>query len=373
MENYWNGLFGQDYVKEILSGIVKSSKIPHAFLFQGVEGCGKEFTAIRFVQALNGNVSASLNITQIINSIASLSEPYVKYIIPLPRGKNENDDSGPFEKLSDDDIQLYKDELAVKIKNPYHKINLPKANNIKINSIRDIKKFLSLSFGDISYRVIIISDAHLMNEAAQNALLKNLEEPPEGVIFIVSTPYPEKLRETIRSRCWLINFQPLSNENIKEILIEYYNVDSKLSESVAQFSGGSVTTALKLIENDFESLLDKTIYILRYSFGKKYDSALLEFSQFISDGDAETIRLLIQLIIIWLNDLQKYKLNTDDYYFKKHLETLEKFNQKFPDIEVTNCVYTLDRLSAMLQNHININLIVINTIFELANLTKQLK
>ena len=142
---------------------------------------------------------------------------------------------------------------------------------------------------------------------------------------------------------------------------------------MAQFSGGSITTALKLIENDFETLLDKTIFILRYSFGKKYDSALNEFSPIISDGDTDTVRLLIQMIIIWLNDIQKFKLNTNDYYFKKHLETIKKFNQKFPDIEVTNCVYTLDRLSAMLKNNININIVVINTIFELANLTKQIK
>ncbi len=373
MENYWNGLYGQDYVKEILKSIVESSKIPHAFLFQGVEGCGKEYTAIRFTQALNKNVNPSGNNSQIINSIANLSEPFVKYIIPLPRGKNETDDSGPFDKLSDDDIQLFKDELSVKIKNPYHKIILPKANNIKINSIRDIKKFLSLNFSDVAYRVVLISDAHLMNEAAQNALLKNLEEPPEGVIFIISTPYPEKLRETIRSRCWLINFQPLSNKDIKKILIDYYNIEPELSESVAQFSGGSITTALKLIENDFELLLDKTIFILRYSFGKKYDSALAEFSQLISESDVETIKLLIQMIIIWLNDIQKHRFNLNDYYFKKHLETIEKFNLKFPDIKITNCVYSLDRLSSMIQNNVNINLVVVNTIFELANLTKQIK
>ncbi len=373
MENYWAGLHGQEYVKELLTNIINSSKIPHAFLFQGIEGCGKEFTAIRFAQALNGSLDLSNNTSHIINSISNFSEPYVKYIIPLPRGKNETDESKPFEKLSADDIQLFKEGLDLKIKNPYHKINLPKANNIKINSIRDIKKFLSLNYSDVAYRIVLISEAHLMNEAAQNALLKNLEEPPEGVIFIVCTPYPEKLRETIRSRCWLINFHPLSKENLKNILIDYYSIETKLAENVAAFSGGSISTALKLIENDFELLREKTIFILRYSFGKKYDSALAEFSQFISDGDSETIRLLIQMIIIWLNDIQKHRHNIDDYYFNSHLDTIQKFNLKFPDIEITNCVYTLDRLSSTVQNNVNINLIVVNLIFELAKLTKKVK
>ncbi len=373
MENIWSGLYGQDYVKSILTKIISSEKIPHAFLFQGIEGCGKELTAIRFVQALNKNLNASNQNTHIINSIANFSEPYVKYITPLPRGKNENDESGPFEKLSEDDIQLFKDELKIKIKNPYHKITIPKANTIKINSVRDIKKFLSLNFSDLAYRIILISDAHLMNEAAQNALLKNLEEPPEGVIFIVCTPLPELLRETIRSRCWLINFHPLEEENIKNILIEYYDIDKQLAEDVSLFSGGSVTTALKLIKNDFEPLLNKTIYILRYSLGKKYDSALAELSQYISEGDTETIRLLIQMIIIWLNDTQKHRSNFQSFYFKKHLETIQKFNNKFPEAQITNCVYSLDRLSSMFRSNVNINVIVLNIIFELANLTNQKK
>ena len=61
-----------------------------------------------------------------------------------------------------------------------------------------------------------------MNTEAQNALLKNLEEPPEGVIFILCTSSPEKLRETIRSRCWRINFQPLDDNQLYEILVEKF-------------------------------------------------------------------------------------------------------------------------------------------------------
>ncbi len=368
MKDIWEGISGQHAAKSVLQNIIDSAKIPHAFLFKGIEGTGKEFTAVRFAQALNKRYSEADNINAVLNSIENLAEPFIKYIFPIPRGKNETDSSGPLEKLSGDDLQLLRDELAVKIKNPYHKIKLPKANNIKISSIRDITKFLSYNFTDVAYRFIVIADAHMMNEEAQNALLKSLEEPPEGVIFILSTPYPDLLRETIRSRCWSINFQPLNNIELKEVLVHCYEINDKLAEEIAPFASGSVVNALKLLDNNFEELLEKTILILRYSFGRRYNSALEQFGKYLNEGSAESIKLIIQMIIIWLNDIQKHRYGIGDYYFNGYLETLEKFNKRFPGIDLNEIVVKLDRMAALLKNNININLAVLNIVFELSDL-----
>ncbi len=368
--NYnWQDIFGQSSVKKILEKIIDSSRIPHAFLFNGLSGVGKDFVAIRFAQALNEKFSSPVNSSTINNLISGFKEPHVKYIFPLPRGKNENENTGPIEKLSNDEIQLLQDEISKKAANPYYKIVMPHANFIKISSIRDIKKFLSLNYSDLKFRIVLISDAHLMNEEAQNALLKNLEEPPEGIIFILTTPYPNLLRETIRSRCWMINFQPLSNSALTGVLTKYFNIEEKLAESVAPFSGGSVDTALKLFNEDFEQLKDKTIFILRYSFGRKFHSALNEFSDYLSGNNSEIIKLLIQMIVIWLNDIQKYRFNSKEFYFKEHLETIEKFNKRFPAVEFNETVVKLDQLSSLISKNVNINLIVLNIIFELAALT----
>ena len=164
----WSGIYGQASVKETLTQLVNTSRIPHAFLFQGPDGVGKYFTALRYAQIINLTDPSAT----IYNHISNLQEPYIKYIIPLPRGKNETESSGPIEKLSNDEIQELKSELEQKIKNPYYKITLNRANIIKISSIREISKFLSLSYSDVKYRCIIISDAHLMNEESQNASIK---------------------------------------------------------------------------------------------------------------------------------------------------------------------------------------------------------
>ena len=367
----WSGIQGQASAKEILTQLVNTSRIPHAFLFHGPEGTGKYYTAIRYAQIINTNNLTDQSVA-IHNHISNLQEPYIKFIIPLPRGKNETESSGPIEKLNPEDILELKSELQEKIKNPYYKISLNKANIIKINSIREINKFLSLSYSDVKYRCILISDAHLMNEESQNALLKNLEEPPAGVIFILLTPYSNLLRETIRSRCWMINFQPLDNQNIKKILSDYFNVLESVAEEVATFSDGSVTRAFELINNDFKSLKEKTISVMRFSFGGKFHSALNEFGSYLSENDSDSIKLLIKMIISWLNDIQKHKFKLNKYFFDDHLDTLDKFNSKFPDVELNDIIVKLDYLSSIIKNNINLNLIALNIVYELASLTKRI-
>ncbi|GBD89092.1 DNA polymerase III subunit tau [bacterium BMS3Abin03] len=368
MTDIFNDIIGQDRAKTILSDFSSASKIPHALLFTGNEGVGKEFTAIRFAQLINSGFLSAEKSKKVNNLISQFSEPYIKYIIPLPRGKNETDSDSPIDKLSKDDIELLRKGFQKKRENPYYNITLPRANAIKINSIRDIKKFIALDYSDLTFRCIIISDAHLMNEPAQNALLKNLEEPPEGVIFILITPFPERLRETIRSRCWNINFDPLTGRQIVEVLTKYFNISIKEAEAVAPFAGGSVTTSLKLIDMNIKNLTEQTISILRYSFGKKFHSAFQEFSSLLAEQSNENIKLIVKMIITWLNDLQKYRFDLNQLFFRKHKETLEKFNSKFPDVELKDLVYKLDRLSSYVKNNVNPNLLAANIIFELSAL-----
>ncbi len=366
MNDFLVEINSQPKVKQILSRFINSSKIPHALLFIGNDGVGKENAAIKFAQAINFNFS---NNTTVADKIEQLAEPFIKYIIPLPRGKNETENSNPTDKLSSDEVELLQDEIITKIKNPFYRIRLPKANNIKISSIRDIKKFLTLDFTDLKYRVILISRAHLMNEEAQNALLKNLEEPPENVIFILTTAFPLRLRETIRSRCWKIIFDPLSEENIVNILHTKFDQPEDLAIAVAPFSNGSVLTALELTELDFYKLKEKTISVLRFSLAKRYNSAIEELNSIFTDQKAENLHLIVKMILTWLNDLYKYRSGVKIFFYKDYEDTLKKFNSRFPDVDLTNAVKNIDRLATIVKNNVNQNLLSINLIYELSAIT----
>lgn len=333
---------------------------------------GKEFTAVEFAKKICEKYFAPESVEKVTAAISNLNEPYIKYIMPLPRGKNENDDSSPLEKLSAEEIKTINDEIAKKIANPYYRIKIPKANTIKINSIRDIKKFISLNFDDIAYRFIIINDADLLNETSQNALLKSLEEPPEGVIFILITSNISKIRETILSRCWRINFPPLAASDIEEILVKYFNEEKKYANVVANFANGSLTEALNLIDHDFNELLEKTILFLRYSLGKKYHSAVKEINSINEIAGAQSIKLLIKLIIYWFNDFEKLRSGEENsFYFSGQSDTFRKFYQRYPKLQTTGLINNLEYLALLMDQNINLNIININIIFELSSLVSE--
>ena len=260
MHDIFLGIKGQESALNLLTEIHSKKRIPNALLFSGTEGVGKFYSAIQFLKLLNSDSDQTT-----IRKISNLSEPFVKYILPLPRGKNETNSDTPTSKLSQDILDDINYQISLKVENPYHKIQIKNANNIKINSIREINKIVSLNFDEIPFRGIIISDAHKMTTEAQNAFLKNLEEPPEGIIYILITDNPDGLLTTIKSRCWEVNFAPLQEDNLSSILKEKFNFTDEDFINILPFANGSVTNAIFLKDNNTKDLLHKTILILRYS------------------------------------------------------------------------------------------------------------
>lgn len=364
MLKYLDQIVGQPKVVKLLSNFLNSDKIPHAFLFTGENGLGKENAALCFSKELN----STHNSEDVISQISNLAEPFVKYIFPLPRGKNEDNESSPYEKLNSDEMTSVKDELQKKISNPYYKISIPKANLIKVNSIRDLRKFISMSYLDVNYRTVIISDAHLMNEESQNALLKNLEEPPSGVIFILITCKPDMLRETIKSRCWEIKFNFLKNEDITSILTKYFNYSKVQAENYAAFSLGSINEFLFIEGIDFEDFLNRTIVILRFSLGRKFHSAIEEINKMVAN-DIEIFKLLLFLILRWFNDLQKFKVQKEISFFVNHKETFQKFLTKFPEIKYLKIVTKIENLISLCSKNINLNILISDLAVELGKFT----
>lgn len=368
MSDIFEGIYGQKHAKDALQKLCLSGRIPHALLFSGPAGVGKHFTAVRLAQFLNDTGHGQKGDSAIMKKIATLQEPYIKYIMPLPRGKNEGADNSPTEKLSSDTIELIQDEIQKKSENPYHIISIPDANIIKINSIRDIRKFISLNFNELKYRLIIISDAHLMNDEAQNTLLKSLEEPPEGIIFVLLTDNKNQLLETIRSRCWTVNFDPLSTEDIETVLSSNFKIPKDTARRVAPFSNGSVLMALKYAGHNLDDLQTRTINILRYSLALRYNSAMKEIAPVLEDSSGESLILLIGLINYWIADLYKNRYQAQDYFFQNHLDTIEKFNAKFSQVDMLRLSGRLDELASSVDRNVNLNVLALNIIFEIATL-----
>ena len=370
MDEIWESIYEQENAKEILKGIHNSRRVPHAFLFYGPDGVGKFLTALQFAKLMYSNIDIPGQ-KNIVKKISHLQEPYLKLVLPLPRGRGESSDDSSTEKLTKEQLESLKEEIDKKVENPYYRITIDNANTIKINSIRDIKKFLDIGYAEIPYRFVFVVDADLMNDQAQNALLKSLEEPPEGIIFFVITSNKEKLLPTIQSRCWAINFEPLSNKSVSQILVNDFRINDDLAEKAAYFSNGSVTQAVYLANKEFKSLLEGTISFLRYSIGKRYQSAYKELSNIMENQSEEEYKLAINLMKNWLNDVLRVRFSYNDFYFKEYQDTFTKFNDRYSESDIQRIITSLELLESYYARNLNLNVLILNVIFELATLSSR--
>lgn len=183
-----NEVIGQGRAVKILSSMIKRDRIAASFLFSGISGIGKRFTAMQFSKTINCKNEASVKMgmsCDICNScrkINFLTHPDIKIISPF----NSSDDK----------------KLPV----------------ITIDEIRTINEFLSYTPSEGRKKVVIIDDADSMTTQAGNALLKTLEEPSSNSIIILISSSEANLLDTIISRCIKISFVPLSTSALKTIL-----------------------------------------------------------------------------------------------------------------------------------------------------------
>ena len=185
-------IIGQDKAIRILSRTIQRGRIPSSYLFAGEAGIGKKLTAINLAKTLNCLTMSGF---------------------PLSGGGKTEEDS--FEKGKDEKTFDSCDscDSCKKIDKGIHPDFLfisPESGQIRIEEIRTIDDSLSLKAFEGRYKIVIVDDADAMNQYAANAFLKTLEEPPESSLIILIASKPDRLPDTIRSRCSRINFTPLS-------------------------------------------------------------------------------------------------------------------------------------------------------------------
>lgn len=354
----WHGVFGQQKVKSILAGFIKTGKIPHAIIFTGESGVGKDFIALRFVTILNSLSGAPDNDIKLNNFAA----PFVKYIVAYPTMKEEtkSDDDLPNSTKNEKIHKQFQEQIKEKNKNPYHKVKIENGKEIRLFQIKEIAQFLSLHYQEFSYKLVLISDADKMNEPAQNALLKNLEEPPEGYIFILTTSNPEMLRETIRSRCWHLPFEPLTNDDISTILQKYFDANEELATSITPFAGGSISKALDLCRIEIDESINNAVDFIRNSMARKFfaaqkivDPLIAEFTK--NKANSFKVDLFIQIIITWLRDCESYRSSGEKYLLlEKFAQSFEKFNLKYKQADLMSAADKIEIIKfRLVENNLN--------------------
>src|SRR5688572_26666340 len=137
--------------------------------------------------------------------------------------------------------------------------------SIKIDVIRDVLGKTSYRPFEGRKRVVLIREADTLEPASQNSLLKSLEEPPPGTMFILTTAVPGALLPTVRSRCMRLRFGRLTTAEITAALVRDHDYSDTEAKQTAPISDGSIGQALSLVDNDLSMFRELAMGLLQHT------------------------------------------------------------------------------------------------------------
>ncbi len=291
----FNDVVGQKYVIETLKNSIQNKKISHAYMFFGPRGIGKT------------------TIAKILSRAVNCEKPI---------------EGNPCEKC--DSCLKSKDFETVDI------IEIDAASNNGVDEIREIRNKVNIVPSELKYKVYIIDEVHMLTPGAFNALLKTLEEPPKHVIFILATTDPQKVSDTIISRCQCYSFKRISNDNIVEQLkkicnLESISIDSDVLTQIAISSNGGLRDALGSLDKissykqdliTIEDYLEINDMISKQELEELINIILsANFKEFIlkineyNDNGKNLIEIANQLVYILRDYIVDYYLNNKKISF----------------------------------------------------------
>ncbi len=204
-------VIGQQQAVAQLTAMTRTDNIPAALLLTGMEGIGKCFTAFQLAQVVNCRQAPPDDACGVCPDCRQIAR------------------------------RVHPDVLLVEAEK----------NQIKIDQIRELHHYLGFAPLSGRFKVVIINDAHLLNTAAANALLKTLEEPPGQTLFVLVTHRQQLLLPTILSRCISLSFKPLNHNVLRQILTSREkHVEAKLMDQAIALGGGSVSMSQYFLDEN---------------------------------------------------------------------------------------------------------------------------
>ena len=360
----WDSIIGQKRVKTVLRSAIAAARVPHAWLFSGAEGIGKDAAAIVVAQALRcenlGLQAEPCGECRGCTTTASLQNSNVKFVFALPSGKGEDSRSdSPMMKLSDSEISLIREQIEMKAADYYHNISVPRAQQIKISSIREIRRDVSLSTMEPGWRVIIVSEAHLMRDEAANAFLKTLEEPAPRTLLILTTSHRERLLPTIVSRCQEIRFDLLSEEEIADALAERQDIEKTPALLLAKLADGSYSRAVELASGDLNQLRFDVVSFMRGALRRSPLAAYAEIERLTSNNDRTHLERTLSLLALWLRDALALRLTQNDTLIvnSDQLKDIASFNSNFAQAPLDRMITNVEESIRAVRSNAQIPLI----------------
>lgn len=321
----FDDVVGQQHITDTLKHELAGGRIGHAYLFCGTRGTGKTTTAKIFARAVN---------------------------CENPNGGEPCNKCGTCSGIIDGSI--------------FDVYEMDAASNNGVDNIRDLRDEVAYSPVGCKYKVYIIDEAHMLTTAAFNALLKTLEEPPEHALFIMATTEPQKIPQTILSRCQRYDFKRIGTDDIAKRLkkvaaAEGINATEDALELIAELGDGSMRDALSVLERCASFGGDE----LRCSnvseiVGIVDSGTLFEISDCVADGNVggaiERLDALLGEGKDVLNFFEEFiehfralllcrECDKPENVLEKSAEAIERYKQSSRKFDAERLIYSINVLS----------------------------
>lgn len=369
MPSNWDRVIGQSRIKETMRSAIGGGRLAHAYLLWGNSGVGKDALAIECARVLlcAGGGTEACGTCSSCRKMDSLQHPNLKLIYPLPGGDAKRSAAAEEDDQPDTEVvDEIRRQTAEKAKDPYFHIDIPKAKFIRIPSIRDIRKQSSMSGAEKGKRIFIIFDADAMNDEAANALLKVLEEPLDGVHFLLVTSRKEAMKQTILSRCQLMQCAMLTDAEIVQALKERQQMTEQEAVRVARLANGSYTRAVELLGTDIEQYRADVIVFLRSILGSSQIKIMEDQEEYITGNKRDRAEQLLSMILVWFRDsivmregARQHLLNADQE------QDLDRFTGRFGTKDLESCMNVVERSLELLRRNVYLPLVMLSLTVQL--------
>ena len=288
---------GHRDIIDYITNITKEKKLSHAYILNGEKGSGKTLLADIFALAI--------------------------------QCQGTRGEEGPCDACSSCKQGVNKNQPDI-IRVTHEKPNAISVDDIRVqvNNTIDIRPYSS------PYKVYIIEQADLLTVQAQNALLKNIEEPPTYAIFILLTRNADILLETIRSRCVILRLRNIKNSLVKKYLIEHLNVPKDRVDLCVAFAAGNIGRAVLLAESEnFNQIRGEVIRLLTGIKDLELEEvpatikSLEKLEKIANTGEEKFTKTdLLDLFAVWYRDVLMYKAtkSVDMVIFKDQMEGIKR-------------------------------------------------
>ncbi len=371
-------LSGHEAIRRALAASHHREELPTALLLHGPPGVGKQRLALWIGQLLLCEARGEAGPCDACKSCRlqlRLEHPDFHWFLPLKRPSV----TGGSERL-DDALEEARWERLEEIRaSPLHASVHEEPRGLYLGTVRNLRRRVQRRPSTGTRQVFLVAEAELLaaqesSAEAGNALLKSLEEPPEGTSFILTSNEPERLLPTIRSRSVQVHIAGLTGEEVEHFLTTVAEVEEETAKKAASLAQGSIGRAMGFVpgESGQEAPLDdlrrKAFRLVRAAIAPRPGERFLRSLDFPPAG-GRGLGETLSFVESWLRDLAVVALGDPDSVLNSDaragLEELVTRGRIRPEL-IPESLHAVDRARMLAAGNVNPQLIVHGLLHDLA-------